>query len=69
MPQNNSTVLMTGEGGIRSAVETIQLGASDYLSKPFDLKELAYIFARADNLRKNVRIKQHNREKRKKKSE
>ena len=60
---------MTGEGGIRFAVETIQLGASDYLSKPFDLKELAYIFARADNLRKNVRIKQYNREKRKKKSE
>ena len=60
---------MTGEGGIRSAVEAIQLGASDYLSKPFDLDELAYIFARADNRRKNVRIKQHNREKRKKKSE
>lgn len=69
VPQNTSTVLMTGEGGIRSAVEAIQLGASDYLSKPFDLDELAYIFARADNRRKNVRLKQHNREKEKKKTE
>ena len=69
VPQNTSTVLMTGEGGIRSAVEAIQLGASDYLSKPFDLDELAYIFARADNRRKNVRLNQHNREKEKKKTE
>ena len=69
VPQNTSTVLMTGEGGIRSAVEAIQLGASDYLSKPFDLDELAYIFARADNRRKNVRLNQHNREKEKKKTD
>jgi len=68
VPQNTSTVLMTGEGGIRSAVEAIQLGASDYLSKPFDLDELAYIFARADNRRKNVRLNQHNREKEKNES-
>ena len=69
VPQNTSTVLMTGEGGIRSAVEAIHLGASDYLSKPFDLDELAYIFARADNRRKNVRLNQHNREKEKKKTD
>ncbi|MDG0963742.1 MAG: sigma-54 dependent transcriptional regulator [Opitutales bacterium] len=69
VPQNTSTVLMTGEGGIRSAVEAIQLGASDYLSKPFDLDELAYIFARADNRRKNVRLSQHNQEKEKKKTD
>ena len=69
VPKNTSTVLMTGEGRIPSAVEAIQLGASDYLIKPFDLKELAYIFARADNRRKNVMIKQHNREQEKKKSE
>jgi DNA-binding NtrC family response regulator len=67
VPQNTSTVLMTGEGGIRSAVEAIQLGASDYLSKPFDLDELAYIFARADNRRKNVRLNQHNRRRKRRK--
>ena len=69
VPQNTSTVLMTGEGGIRSAVEAIQLGASDYLSKPFDLDELPYILARADNRKKNVRLNQHNREQEKKKTD
>ena len=68
VPQNTSTVLMTGEGGIRSAVEAIQLGASDYLSKPFDLDELPYVFAQADNRRKNIRLSQHNREQEKKKT-
>ena len=69
VPQNTSTVLMTGEGGIRSAVEAIQLGASDYLSKPFDLNELPYVFAQADNRRKNIRLSQHNREQQKKKTD
>ena len=69
VPQNTSTVLMTGEGGIRSAVEAIQLGASDYLSKPFDLNELPYVFAQADNRRKNIRLSQHKREQEKKKSD
>ena len=69
VPQNTSTVLMTGEGGIRSAVEAIQLGASDYLSKPFDLNELPYVFAQADNRRKNIRLSQHNREQEKKKTD
>ncbi len=69
VPENTSTVLMTGEGGIRSAVEAIQLGASDYLSKPFDLDELPYVFAKADNRRKNVRLRQHNQEQEKKKAD
>ena len=69
VPQNTSTVLMTGEGGIRSAVEAIQLGASDYLSKPFDLDELTHVFAQADNRRKNIRLSQHKREQEKKKSD
>ena len=33
-------VLMTGFGTIASAVEAIQLGARDYLSKPFDFERL-----------------------------
>ncbi|MDG1326148.1 MAG: sigma-54 dependent transcriptional regulator [Opitutales bacterium] len=68
VPQNTSTVLMTGEGGIRSAVEAIQLGASDYLSKPFDLDELPYVFAQADSRRKSIRLRQHHREQEKKKT-
>jgi ActR/RegA family two-component response regulator len=43
---------MTGEGGIRCAVEAIQLSASDYLSKPFDLDELPHIFATRRHPRK-----------------
>ena len=68
LPQNMSTVLMTGESGIRSAVEAIQLGASDYLSKPFDLDELAFVFAQADNRKKSIRLTQHNRAQEKKKT-
>ena len=59
---------MTGEGGIRSAVEAIQLGASDYLSKPFDLDELAFVYAQADNRKKSIRLTQHNRAQEKKKT-
>ena len=35
VPPNTPCILMTGEGGIQSAVESMRLGAADYLSKPF----------------------------------
>ena len=38
IPENVLTILMTGESGIRPAVEAMRLGAVDYLSKPFDLE-------------------------------
>ena len=69
VPDNTSAVLMTGEGGIRSAVEAIQLGAADYLAKPFDLDELAFIFAHADNRKKSTRLRQHVQEKEKRKTD
>ena len=61
VPDYTLTVLMTGEGGVRSAVEALQLGAADYLAKPFDLDELPLVFANADRRtkRKNARIRQH----------
>ena len=34
------TVLLTGYGGIDSAVEAMKRGASDYLTKPVDLDEM-----------------------------
>ena len=34
------TILMTGDGEVRSAVEAIRLRVADYLNKPFDLDEL-----------------------------
>lgn len=69
IPDNTSTVLMTGEGGIRSAVKAIQLGAADYLAKPFDLEELPLIFAHADNRKKSTRLRQHAQEKVKRKTD
>ncbi len=36
-------ILMTGYGGIDSAVEAIKLGAIEYLTKPFDFNRLAQV--------------------------
>jgi DNA-binding NtrC family response regulator len=38
-------VLMTGHASIDSAVEAIKVGATDYLTKPFDLARLKEMFA------------------------
>ena len=38
-------VLMTGYGTIDSAVEAVKLGATDYLTKPFDLQRLRQLLA------------------------
>jgi len=43
-------VVMTADGGIRTAVEAIRKGAHDYLSKPFDPEELPVVFARIARL-------------------
>jgi len=44
-------VLMTGYGTVRSAVEAMKVGASDYLTKPFDMDELLVIVRRLVRLR------------------
>jgi DNA-binding NtrC family response regulator len=69
VPEYTLSVLMTGEGGVRSAVEALQLGAADYLAKPFDLDELPLVFANADQRRKNARIRQHEKERDKRESQ
>ena len=69
VPEYTLTVLMTGEGVVRSAVEALQLGAADYLAKPFDLDELPLVFANADQRRKNARIRQHEKERDKRESQ
>jgi len=69
VPENTIVVLMTGEGGVRSAVEALRLGASDYLAKPFDLEELPLVFAQADAHRRKQRIREHDRKEAKRKSE
>ena len=38
--ENTTVVVMTAFGGIRQAVEAMRLGASDYLSKPFEFEQV-----------------------------
>src|SRR6478752_605096 len=40
-------ILLTGQGSIESAVEAMKLGAFDYLQKPFALKDLESVAAKA----------------------
>ena len=52
IPSNTLTILMTAEGGIKSAVEAMRLGAADYLSKPFDTEEISILLLKAEQQRK-----------------
>ena len=47
-------ILLTGQGTIETAVEAMKLGAYDYLQKPFPLKNLETIIAKAAE-RRNLR--------------
>jgi len=50
-------VVLTAHGGVESAVEATRLGAADYLSKPFDLREISLVVEKAiddDRLRQQV---------------
>jgi DNA-binding NtrC family response regulator len=40
-------ILLTGQGSIESAVEAMKLGAYDYLTKPFPLKDLELVVGKA----------------------
>jgi DNA-binding NtrC family response regulator len=55
-------VILTGEATVESAVESMKLGAADYVMKPVRLKELESVIARAierDRLRKeNVQLRE-----------
>ncbi len=55
---NTRIVMMTADGGIRTAIEAIKLGASDYLSKPFDPEELPMVFSRISRETAQTRIKE-----------
>ncbi|MGB4549930.1 MAG: response regulator [Syntrophales bacterium] len=39
-------IIMTAFSGIKGAVESIKLGAYDYIAKPFDVEELKFIIQR-----------------------
>src|SRR5262245_9368712 len=54
-------VLLTGQGSIETAVEAMKLGAYDYLQKPFPLKDLEQVLAKAFDRRRlrkeNIHLK------------
>ncbi|MGC9452318.1 MAG: sigma-54-dependent transcriptional regulator [Oceanipulchritudo sp.] len=58
---NTKVVIMTAEGGIRTAIEAMRRGAGDYLSKPFDPEELPMVFSRVARESVTRRIREHER--------
>ncbi|RKX29422.1 MAG: DNA-binding response regulator [Verrucomicrobia bacterium] len=62
IPSASAVVIMTAEGGVSGAVDAIRMGASDYLTKPFDLEELPVRFMRARRARRAERAEEHKRE-------
>jgi len=61
IPADTPVVVMTAEGGVAGAVEAMRLGASDYLTKPFDVEELPVRFERARRARQQDRADEHRR--------
>jgi len=56
-------IIMTGHGTVQTAVESMKLGAFDYVLKPFKLQGILPVLARAMGVRRlkleNVRLKAH----------
>ena len=52
-------ILLTGHGTVRSAVEAMKEGATDYLTKPVDTDELKVVIAKALELRRLTREVEH----------
>lgn len=57
--ETTGVIIMTAQGGIQGAVEAMQLGALEYLTKPFDLAELPLLIGRARKARQSERIEAH----------
>ncbi|UCD72327.1 MAG: sigma-54-dependent Fis family transcriptional regulator [Syntrophobacterales bacterium] len=45
---DSSVVIMTAYGSVRSAIDAIKIGATDYLTKPFDLEELKLVIGQIE---------------------
>jgi two-component system response regulator AtoC len=57
--ETTGVIIMTAQGGIQGAVEAMQLGALDYLTKPFDLAELPLLIGRVRKAKQSERIEEH----------
>jgi len=62
IPEEAGVVVMTAQGGVEGAVEAIQLGAIDYLVKPFDPELLPLVMKRARGTRQRERVTEYERE-------
>lgn len=61
-PQNTGVVIMTANSKVADAVEAMQLGALDYLVKPFNPQELPVVIERARRVRQSARGDEHRRQ-------
>lgn len=61
-PETTIVVVMTGQGGIASAIKAIKAGARDYLSKPVEPEALPHLFQRLAREDSRQRIDQFQRE-------
>jgi DNA-binding NtrC family response regulator len=61
-PPATTVIVMTANGGVANAVEAMQLGAADYLVKPFDAGELPLVIARAQKTRNAARLNERRRD-------
>ena len=59
--RNTQVVIMTAEGGLRTAIEAMKRGAADYLSKPFDPEELPMVLSRISRDSASHRIREYER--------
>src|SRR5574344_784839 len=57
--ENTNVVVLTAYGGIADAVEAMRLGASDFLTKPFDLEAVPLAFLRSRAKRCATRRDEH----------
>ena len=56
---DTGVVVMTALGGVEGAIESMRLGALDYLVKPFDLELLPLVMRRVRQLRQSARVAEH----------
>lgn len=62
VPDSTGVVVMTAQGGVEGAVESMRLGALDYLVKPFDPGLLPLVMRRARQIRQSSRVSEFERD-------
>ena len=58
-PQKPLVVVMTGFSSVKSAVDCVQAGAFDYMTKPFSFEEVEMILQKAERFTQLVKVSQH----------